>query len=164
MNLDQVLPQVILGSCPESEEDIGHLKHAFGVTAVLNLQTDQDMDYLGLDWDRLQACYRASGMQLRRVPARDFDREDLRRNLPEGVEALRRLLADGQMVYVHCTAGIGRSASVVVAYLHWVQGWDLDGAVGHVNRSRPCSPNLEAIRLAGADLARRTETGGQQPS
>jgi len=164
MNLNQILPQVVLGSCPENEKDIGHLKDAFGVTAVLNLQTDQDMARLGLDWDRLQAGYRASGIQVRRVPATDFDQEDLRRNLPDGVEALKRLLADHQMVYVHCTAGIGRSASVVVAYLHWVQGRDLNEAVGHVNRSRPCSPNLEAIRLAGEDRARHAETGGQQPS
>jgi protein-tyrosine phosphatase len=159
MNLDQVLPQVVLGSCPETPADIDRLEHAFGVTAVLNLQTDEDIDYLGLDWDRLQARYRASGMQLRRVPARDFDPEDLRRNLPDGVEALRRLLADDQMVYVHCTAGIGRSATVVVAYLHWVQGWDLDGAAEHVNRLRPCSPNLEAIRLAGNDRDHGTEPG-----
>ena len=164
MILDQVLPQVVLGSCPETPADVDHLRDAFAVTAVLNLQTDEDMDYLGLDWDRLQACYRESGMRLCRVPVRDFDREDLRRHLPEGVETLRRLLADDQMVYVHCTAGIGRSATVVVAYLHWVQGRDLDRAAGLVAGSHACSPNLEAIRLAEEDLAERTDPGGQQPS
>ena len=83
----------------------------------------------------------------------DFDQADLRRHLPECVGGLRELIEDGRTVYVHCTAGIGRSPTVVIAYLHWVENWDLEEAAKHVESRRHCSPDLQAIRLAGDDFA-----------
>jgi protein-tyrosine phosphatase len=152
MNADQVLPQVVVGSYPESTSDIDRLQADFGVTAVLNLHTDEDIDELSVPRPVLEAHYRRTGIELRRVPVRDFDRDDLRRNLPECVRVLDQLIEEGHTVYVHCTAGMGRSPSVVVAYLHWVEGWDLDEALRHVDSCRPCSPDTQAIRLAGDDL------------
>ena len=153
MNPDQVLPQVVVGACPETAADIDQLQEEFAVSAVLNLQTDGDLDYLNIAWPGLEDHYRRSAIELRRVPVRDFDRDDLRENLPECVRVLGELMDDGHIVYVHCTAGLGRSPSVVAAYLHWVEKWDLGEAVAHVNRCHPASPDTQAIRLAGEDLA-----------
>ncbi|OHB81218.1 MAG: hypothetical protein A2V98_00520 [Planctomycetes bacterium RBG_16_64_12] len=154
MNADQVLPQVVVGSYPESTEDIDRLKRDFEITAVLNLHTEEDLDDLNVAWGVLEDHYRRSAIELRRVPVRDFDRDDLRKNLPECIRSLGELIGEGHTVYVHCTAGMGRSPSVVVAYLHWVEQWDLDEAAAHMHRCRPCSPDIEAIRLAGDDVAR----------
>ena len=151
MDLNQILPKVFVGSYPESAGNIDELKQNPGITAVLNLQTDEDHEYLNLDWDIIQAHYHRSGLEVHRVPVRDFDSQDLRKNLPACVRTLNELLEAGHTVYVHCTMGVGRSPSVVVAYLHWVQQWDLAEAVDHVGGRRPCSPNVEAIRLAGDD-------------
>jgi len=152
MNADQVLPQVVVGSYPEDTRDIDRLKRDFKITAVLNLHTDEDIDDLNIPWAAIQEHYRRSGVELRRVPVRDFDGEDLQAHLPECVRALGELIDDGQTVYCHCTAGMGRSPSVVVAYLHWVEQWDLDEAAGHVHQCSPCSPNIQAIRLARDDF------------
>ena len=152
MDFHQVLSEVLVGAYPASIEDIDHLRQKVGVTAVLNLQTDEDIKRLGCDWRTLSAHYRRSKMAVRRVSVRDFDAEDLRRKLPDCVQALGELLRKGHTVYVHCTAGLGRSPSVVVTYLHWVHQLDLDRAVKAVQQCRPCSPNLEAIRLASQDL------------
>ena len=152
MEYDQVLPQLFIGSYPETRDDIDKLRRASGIIAVLNVQTDGDMHYLNLDWGSLQAHYTACGIELRRVPVRDFDPVDLREKLPECVRVLNQLLAAGHSVYVHCTAGAGRSPTVAIAYLYWCCGWDLDEAVVHVKHCRPCSPNVEAIRLATQDL------------
>ena len=152
MDFHQVLPEVLIGAYPASIEDIDHLRQKVGVTAVLNLQTDEDIKRLGCDWRKLSAHYRQAKMLVRRVSVRDFDAEDLRRKLPDCVQALGELLRKGHTVYVHCTAGLGRSPSVVVTYLHWVQQLDLERAVRAVQQCRPCSPNLEAIRLASQDL------------
>ena len=152
MNYNQVLPEVFVGSYPETEEDIDLLKTKLGVTAVLSLQTDEDLERLGCDWRRLQAHYRRSKILVRRVPVKDFDSEDLRKRLPDCVQALNELLRKDHTVYVHCTSGIGRSPSVAVTYLNWVQQCDLDKAVRHVMLARQCSPDLEAIRLASEDL------------
>ncbi len=152
MDFHEVLSDVLVGAYPSSIEEIDHLRQKIGVTAVLNLQTDEDMKRLACDWRSLSAHYRRWKMAVRRVSVRDFDGEDLRQKLPECVQALGELLRNGHTVYVHCTAGLGRSPSVVVAYLHWVQQLDLETAAKAVQQHRPCSPNLEAIRLASQDL------------
>jgi len=152
MNLDQVFPQIFCGSYPETTGDIDRLRQDFGITAVLNLHSDEDVRDLNVPWAALEDHYRRSGIELRRVRVRDFDRDDLQRHLPECVRVLRELIDGGHTVYVHCTAGIGRSPSVVVAYLHWVEHQDLGDAFDHVNSCRPCSPDVQAIRLASRDF------------
>lgn len=148
MNHSQVLPQLIVGSYPESSEDIEKLRRECGVTAVLNLQTDDDMLKFNLRWPLLQAHYTTCGIDIRRIPVRDFDPADLVAKLPECVRALRQLLTAGHSVYLHCTAGTGRSPTVAIAYLHWCCDCYLDKAASHVKRCRQCSPNTDVIRLA----------------
>ena len=45
--------------------------------------------------------------------AHDFDRADLKLKLPASVTALNDLVESGETVYVHCTAGVSRSPTVV---------------------------------------------------
>jgi protein-tyrosine phosphatase len=152
MHLSQVLPRLFVGSCPTCSDDIDHLKADYGVTAILNLQTDNDLDYWDLDWSRLSARCGELGIEVKRIPVRDFDGMDLRKRLPECVQALNGLLLAGHTVYANCNVGAGRSPSVAIAYLHWKQGWNLDDAIEHVTRCRSCSPDIEAIVLAGNDV------------
>jgi protein-tyrosine phosphatase len=153
MDCDQVLPQIVVGAYPETTADIDRLKQDFGVTAVLNVQSEEDDRIQHIPWPELEEHYRRSAIEVRRVPVTDFDRADLCRNLPECVGALRELIEEGRTVYVHCTAGMGRSPTVVIAYLHWVENWDLLDAAAHVESRRRCSPDLQAIRMAGSDFA-----------
>jgi atypical dual specificity phosphatase len=145
MNLSQVLPRFFVGSCPTTKDDIDHLKADYGVTAILNLQTDHDFDYCDLDWGRIEAHCQELGIEMRRVPIRDFDGLDLRKKLPQCVQVVDELLKGGHSVYAHCNVGMGRSPSVAIAYLVQKQGWNLDDAIEHVTRCRSCSPNVEAI-------------------
>ena len=151
MDVSQILPNLFVGSYPGSPEDIDRLQNDFGVTAVLNVQTDEDMTCWGVNWGGLESHYRTTGVEGRRGPVRDFDPEDLRRNLPKCVEVLDELLHQGHAVYVHCNMGINRSPTIVIAYLHWVQGWELVKATDHVMECRPCDPYVDAIGLAGED-------------
>lgn len=152
MDLNHVVPRLFVGSCPTSTDDIDHLKAEYGITAILNLQTDSDFDYWDMDWKRLEARCHELGILIRRVPVRDYDGLDLRKKLCRCVKELDELLRDGHTVYTHCNVGAGRSPSVAIAYLHWKQGWNLDEAIEHVTRCRSCSPNIEAIVSAGSDL------------
>jgi len=153
MDIDQLLPYLFVGACPTDRADIDSLKASFGITAVVNLQTDDDFAYWGINWQEMAAAYEASGVEIRRVAVEDFNPEDLRRKLPACVQALDELLRAGHTVYVHCSAGMNRSPSAVIAYLHWVQETGLDEAVDFVMERHPCDPYVEAIRLATVDRA-----------
>ncbi len=65
----------------------------------------------------------------------------------------------GHTVYVHCSAGMNRSPSTVVAYLHWTQGMTLDEALDVVMQRRFCDPYMDAIRQATANQAAKGGSG-----
>ena len=132
-------------SCPRSADDIDRLREA-GITAVLSLQTDDDMRGLNLKWETLLAHYKGCGIEVRRVPVKDFDRAELRSKLPECVRTLDELLTAGHVVYLHCTAGVNRSPTVAVAHLHRCRGWRLEDASAHV--AGRLWPNLDAVHAA----------------
>lgn len=148
MRYEKVFPRLFLGSRPEIPADIDRLQRDSGITAVLNLQTDDDMRAINLIWKPLEQHYRASRIELCRVPVRDFDPVDLRNKLPKCVRALKSLLSRSHTVYLHCTIGATRSPTVAVAYLHWCQGWTLAQAAAHIKEHWQCTPNIEAIQLA----------------
>ena len=65
----------------------------------------------------------------------------------------------GTPFFVHCSAGVNRSPSTVIAYLHWVLDWEFDRAFDHVIGCRSCDPYVEAIKLASGDWSRRPTDG-----
>ena len=97
MEHSRILPNLYVGSYPKTTADIDQLKSA-GITAVLNLQTQEDFDYHGVRWPDIRAIYFANHIEFRRVPIRDFDDDELREKLPEAVLVLGELLDSGQLV------------------------------------------------------------------
>jgi protein-tyrosine phosphatase len=145
MTCDCISPNLYVGPDLDDDKDFAKLK-SLRITAVLSLQTGEDLRQGGIERER-KAATKAS-LTFRNVPVEDFDPTDLQRRLPDCVTALDRLLKAGHTVYLHCTAGVTRSPTVAVAYLHWCQGWQLERALAHVRTARDCSPNGEAIRRA----------------
>ena len=147
MDYAQILPCLFVGSYPGGVEDVEELRRECDITAILNLQTDEDMRSRDIPWEALEAHYRACGILLSRVPVRD-EVAALREKLPECVHALDQLLQTGYTVYLHCTAGAGRSPTVAVAYLHRCWGWPLDRALAYVKERQSSTPSVEAIQQA----------------
>jgi hypothetical protein len=54
MAIDEILPQLLVGCCPQDRVDIDLLKASHGITAVLSLQTDDDFVSWGIDWQDLE--------------------------------------------------------------------------------------------------------------
>ena len=75
--------------------------------------------------------------------------------LPSAVDELAGLLKANHKVYVHCSAGVNRSPSVIICYLHWIEGWDLDKAEQHVRDHHNCDPVMHVIRQASDDRLSR---------
>jgi hypothetical protein len=67
--------------------------------------------------------------------------------ITKGVEALRKALSkadgvplgsgDDELVYLHCKSGVGRSATVLAAYLIQECGYEFDEAIQFVQKNRP---------------------------
>jgi len=49
-------------------------------------------------------------------------------------------------------AGLGRAPATALAYMYWLRGWQLPAALEKLKSVRACSPRIEAIRAATADL------------
>uniref|UniRef100_A0A061S536 Phosphoglucan phosphatase chloroplastic-like n=1 Tax=Tetraselmis sp. GSL018 TaxID=582737 RepID=A0A061S536_9CHLO len=156
----EVEPGVLCGSQPRNTSDAEYLASAERVTTILNLQQDRDLEYWGVDIHSIARRCEELGVELCRVPARDFDGDSLRNVLPRAVRALEEALRPPDArVYVHCTAGLGRSPGVCIAHMFWFGGLgSLDEAYEALTSIRPCGPKREAIRGATFDLL-----SGRQP-
>ena len=152
MNFNMILPDLFVGSFPEGRKDIDRLQRTCGVTAILSLQSDEDLQERGLDWRFLERTTKELGIDARRVPMRDFDYHNQRQVLPEAVRVLAQLLALGHITYLHCNAGMGRSPLVAMAYLYWCSGISLWEAIHYVEIRRPCSPYDELLEICRDDL------------
>lgn len=116
---------VLVGSCPQTPRDVSRLAREAGVTHILQLQQGADLEFFGIDGDGIRRAAAAEGVTHLRVPIVDFDPFSLRDRLPDAVavldNALRSRTGDGKdpVVYVHCTAGLGRAPAVALAHACW---------------------------------------------
>lgn len=78
-----------------------------------------------------------------RLPISDSIDEDITRYLPSACQFIDDCVAKGEVMLIHCQAGISRSASVVIAWLMHSKGWSYDEAFMFTKRKRPCiRPNF----------------------
>lgn len=161
MYYTRIIDGLIVGSQPQTPEDVDRLYEDEGVRAILNLQQDRDIEYWGIDFPAITKRCDELGIQYMRAPARDFDPSSLRTELPRAVCLLDGAISQGKTVYVHCTAGLGRAPGVAITYLFWFNGMNLDGAYNFLTSKRPCGPKKEAIRGATYDLSKND--AGKEP-
>ena len=139
------MPNLFVGPAPMDDDDFRQLK-AFNITAILSLQTEDDHSAGAIENERTTAI--AVDMKFVNLPVTDFDRLELARKLPECVKVLESLLARGDTLYLHCSAGLNRSPTVAAAYLHWSLEWPLERALKHIEACRNCCPDEVAIWYA----------------
>lgn len=73
------------------------------------------------------------------------------KEIEEGIETLTRFLDEGHTVYIHCKAGVGRSASIVVAFVMKQHQLSLEDALAFVKERRWQIHLNSAQRKAVAD-------------
>ena len=144
MNWNRILPDLYLGTCPASLDDIFSLAD-LGVGVIVNLQTEEDMETHSLPYEELSALYAKHGFELVWIEMNDHEIESVRERLPYAVEALDRYLDEGWAVYLHCTSGVNRAPTAAIAYLAAHGDMSLDEAVEHVATRRECLPFVEAV-------------------
>jgi len=98
-----------------------------GVTGVVNMCVEYkgpQQSYARLDIDQLW------------LPTTDFTPPELA-DIERGVAFISKHIDDGGKVYVHCKAGRGRSATVVVCWLIREKGFSPEEAAAFLSRCRP---------------------------
>ncbi|GER51237.1 dual specificity protein phosphatase (DsPTP1)family protein [Striga asiatica] len=153
MNYNFIRPDLIVGSCLQTPEDVDKLR-SIGVKTIFCLQQDSDLEYFGVDIAAIREYANSCGdIQHLRAEIRDFDAFDLRMRLPKVVSKLQKAInRNGGVTYIHCTAGLGRAPATAVAYMFWVQGYTLNEAHTLLMSKRSCFPKLDAIKSATADI------------
>ena len=122
-SMDKILDNVYLGNEPASK-DKKVLKEK-GVTHILI-----SAKYL--------VKHHPNDFIYHELPLDDFASQDLFPYIAEAVEFIK----NSKIVYVHCAAGISRSASMVMAYLMIGKKMSLDNALNLVRKKRCIvSPN-----------------------
>jgi hypothetical protein len=134
LSFDQIgHTNIYIGNYPQVEDDAQAL-HEAGVTGIFNVQTDTDIEHRGYNWDLMKQYYSERGMEAIHFPITDFNHDDLLNKLFDGACKINHMVSNGQKVFVHCTAGMGRAPACVLAYLclfKKVDCWHNPGEVDH---------------------------------
>ena len=107
--------------------------HWAGVERVLNLVEDEE--YRPQEREALERAFAQMGIEEHRLPFPDFG------GLPSelvdrAVSIISGWLGEGRRIYVHCRAGVNRSATVVAAYLMWRDRLTRDEALKLIRSKR----------------------------
>ncbi len=137
---------IILGAIPLKNQSHDQLIKQEGVSLVLTLLEDFEITHQGIftspvcpkDWEALQ-------IEQKHIKAQDFLPLSLD-HMHQGADILKSAVENQQKVYVHCKAGRGRSATIVICYLLKYCGYKLDEAISFVKEKRP-QINLNAQQM-----------------
>lgn len=148
INFDLIQARVYVGSGPINEEDVARLKQ-MKITAVISLQTDEDLLARDTDWQKLKAWYADNEINAQRFPIKDFDETDMTAKIGQPIVLLNDFLNDGQRVYIHCNTGICRAPAVVLGYLCHYEKMSVAEAMRQIQIARPiASPFRTAVKQA----------------
>lgn len=136
--------ELLVGEYP-SQDDIGWLKDTYGITAVHNLQDDDDLRMNGLDAGLLRSEYDAHGIDYVRTPIQDGSADAMAERLEVALHDLRELVDSNRRVYVHCNAGMNRAPTLAIAFLRAYRQMSLDEAMLLVKQQRACGPFMTVL-------------------
>ncbi|KAH0486958.1 MAG: uncharacterized protein KVP18_000997 [Porospora cf. gigantea A] len=168
MDFDKVLPRVLVGTCPLSEEHITMLRSEQGVTTVLNFQTHEDLmkNWIRVQTDSLDVrseaayyeTYDRHGIKVVWYPTTDISTVARGRTMAQAALILHALLSrsESEVVYVHCNAGVGRSAGCVLSYLRIYHKLGSTECHHWMSSRRPVAyVDVEAMEFAANDYVRK---------
>jgi len=125
--------ELLVGEYP-GRADIGWLKDTYGITAVHNLQDDDDLRMNGLDNRELSAEYVAHGIGYVRTPIQDGSADAMAERLEVALHDLHDLVGSGSRVYLHCNAGMNRAPTLAIAFLRAYRQMSLEEAMKLVKK------------------------------
>jgi protein-tyrosine phosphatase len=143
-SVSEITDLLLVGEYPRLS-DIEWLKHQHRVTAIHNLQDDEDLRINGIDAVALREFARKAGIKLVRTPICDGSADDMAARLLVALRDLDELLRAHERVYLHCNAGLNRAPTLAIAWLRANSGMSLNEAMVHVKKRRACGPFMTVL-------------------
>jgi atypical dual specificity phosphatase len=143
-SVSEITDLLLVGEYPRVS-DIGWLKAEHRITAIHNLQDDEDLRINGIDIIALREVCRNHEIKLVRTPIRDGSADDVAARLEPALQHLDDLLRERERVYLHCNAGLNRAPTLAIAWLRANAGMSLNEAMAHVKKRRACGPFMTVL-------------------
>ncbi|MGH7913804.1 MAG: dual specificity protein phosphatase family protein [Candidatus Binataceae bacterium] len=143
-SVTEISSNLLIGEFPRPD-DIAWLKSKFDVTAIHNLQDDEDLALNGLVERELAEACRESGIKFVRTQIQDGSADAMAERLGDTLDVLDSLISSGERVYLHCNAGLNRAPTLAIAYLRAHDGMSLDEACAYVKGLRTCGPFMTIL-------------------
>jgi protein-tyrosine phosphatase len=135
-HLDHIIDNVFLGDWRDSVNEIKLRRN--GVKGILTLNKEYKHN------DEEKKMFKAIGIKLKYVELYDSHESNISQHFDDCIKFIKSVPGP---VLVHCTAGISRSPSVVIAYCMVEKKWSLEDALTHCKKIRPrVNPNSTFIK------------------
>jgi atypical dual specificity phosphatase len=141
----QIAENLIFGVCPYTDTDIKNLQAKYGITAILSFQTDDDLKYMGTSYSVIWKMIMINRITPYRIPIKDFNKNDLKSKINQCLDQINSIINKGHKLYVHCTAGINRTPTIIAAYLVRFKGMELNDALILIKEMRPIALPYEDV-------------------
>ena len=128
------------------------------ITAVMCVQTDNDIKAYNIPWGNIQKYYADKKIKLVHYPILELNECSLTERIEEGALELHKLIADNHVVYVHCSSGVNRSSTVVAGDLCLYQKMIPFDAINYVCKYRKYAQPLISAIEAAYDKMMKTKT------
>jgi protein-tyrosine phosphatase len=142
--VSEITDYLLVGEYPR-DCDIAWLSSEHRVTAIHNLQDDEDLRINALDIAVLREVSARHGIKLVRTPIQDGSTDDMGDRLRAALSDLTTLIEAGERVYLHCNAGLNRAPTLAIAYLRAHGGMSLNEALARVKQRRSCGPFMTVL-------------------
>jgi protein-tyrosine phosphatase len=143
-SVSEITDHLLVGEYPR-EDDIEWLRDEHRVTAIHNLQDDEDLRINALDIAKLREVSARYGIKHVWTPVQDGSADAMADRLRAALSDLASLLSARERVYLHCNAGLNRAPTLAIAYLRAHGGMSLNEALAHVKRRRSCGPFMTIL-------------------
>lgn len=163
IHFNLVYTKLYCGSTPRHTSHIDLLKEQYGVTAIMNFQTAEDIQNNFPDPDAfpnkddrdpnyLFDLYERKGLVYVWIPTTDMSTSARSQMVPYAGLILNGLLTKDHCVYVHCNAGVGRSVACCCAYIHFCAGKSIRETNVIINTTRVPAYFDERAMMTGKKL------------
>lgn len=132
----QIGARLFLGSIPNKLARDGDELKTIGIGAILSVNEEWEHQQIGYSCPYSDKEYKQAGVERSKIDHKDHTPLAFP-EMDKAADFIDSQIREGKNVYVHCRAGVGRSAMAVAAYLIKYKGMKVNDAMDTIKQARP---------------------------